>query len=247
MAAVYGYPRADTCDEGAFSGADEPRALRFRRAPLVVATLLWLVASASHAAPVAHGVSSGNATIRVLVGASEIGSTATSLVAGSVTSDVAAQSLDALNIVLGPNIPLALTSPYGGYDDITIETVSLSDAAGYTSTLLSSVGSTFQVLAGPLDVVGSWGATDSTSTNPPASGVPIGFDALSVALLSVVNGSVTMNGVTLALLDGTPFGESEPLQIIADIQVVFVPEPTTALLLGLSLAALSASTRQRRH
>jgi hypothetical protein len=138
-----------------------------------------------------------------------------------------------------------LTSPYGGYDDITIETVSLSDAVGYVSTLLSSIGSTFQVLAGPLDVAGSWGATDSTATNPPQSGVPIAFAIPS--LISAVNGSVTMNGVTLALLDGTPFGESEPLQIIADIQVLFVPEPTTALLLGLSLAALAGSTKQRHH
>ena len=147
--------------------------------------------------------------------------------------------------MLGPNVPLALTSPYGGYDDITIETVSLTDAVGYTSTLLSSVGSTFQVLAGPLDVAGSWAATDSTATNPPQSGVPIGFAIPS--LISAVNGSVTMNSVTLALVDGTPFGESEPLQILADIQVVFVPEPTTALLLGLALAALAASPRRRHH
>ena len=227
------------------SSVGESRSPRARRAPLALAALLWLVASVTHAAPVAYGVASGNAAIRVLVGASEIGSTATSLVGGSVTIDAVAQSLDALNIVLGPNVPLALTSPYGGYDDITIETVSLTDAVGYTSSLLSSVGSTFQVLAGPLDVAGSWAATDSTATNPPQSGVPIGFEIPS--LLSIVNGSVTMNGVTLALLDGTPFGESEPLQIVADIQIAFVPEPSAALLLGLSLAALSAGTRHRRH
>ncbi|MDP6981443.1 MAG: PEP-CTERM sorting domain-containing protein [Myxococcota bacterium] len=214
--------------------------------PFAVATLfLWLIAPASQAAPITYGVASGNAAIRVLVGVSEIGSTTTSLVGGDVTIDVTAQSLDALNIVLGPNVPLALSSPYGGYDDITIETVSLTDGAGYTSTLLSSIGSTFQVLVGPLDVAGSWGATDSAAVNPPQSGVPISFGIPSLLSGVVVDGTVMMNGVTLTLLDGAEFGESDPLQIIADIQLELVPEPGTALLVGLGLAALSSSTRQQ--
>jgi ABC-type xylose transport system permease subunit len=75
--------------------------------------------------------------------------------------------------------------------------------------------------------------------------VPIAFGVPS--LISIINGSLTMNGVTLVALDGAAFGESEALQVIADIQIAMVPEPGTALLLGLSLAALSAATREKKR
>ncbi len=211
---------------------------------MAAAGVLLLTTVDAHAVPITHPVVSGTAQIRVFVGATEIGSTNTTLLGGSVVIDHTAQSLDAVAITLGPNIPLSLSTPYGGYDNVVIENVSVSDGAGYTSTLLSSIGSTFQVSAGPLDVAGSWGATDSGGTNPPAANVPIGFSV--PLLLAIVNGSLEMNGVTLAAIDGTPFGETEPLQILADLQIALVPEPGTAVLFGFSLAALSAAARSKK-
>ena len=220
------------------------RGYGFACAALALAGALLITSTEARAVPVTHPMGSGTAQIRVFVGATEIGSTNTTLLGGSVVIDHTAQSVDAVAITLGPNIPLSLSTPYGGYDNVVIENVSLSDAAGYTSTLLSSIGTTFQVAAGPLDVAGSWGATDSGGTNPPAANVPIGFSVPT--LLAIVNGSLEMNGVTLAAIDGTPFGEPEPLQILADLQFVLAPEPGTAVLLGFSLATLSAAARSKK-
>jgi hypothetical protein len=59
-------------------------------------------------------------------------------------------------------------------------------------------------------------------------------------LLSIV-------GITLNSLDGTSYGEASDLTILASFtvnSVVVIPEPRTAMLLGLGLAVLAASRRR---
>ena len=220
-----------------------------RRAKLFAAFLLCtvLAPAAAQAAPITYSVTGGSVVLTVFVGGTPIGSSTSPNVSGTVTLDMAAQSLDALTISLEPNIALSLTTPYGGYDGITIESASLSDAAGYASSVLGSTGGGFTVAGGPLEVSGFWGGTDSSGTNPPVSGIPIAYDVPSITAVVTSSPSVEIVGVTLNALSGTAFGEADDLTVLANILVtdlVAIPEPSTGLLISLGLGLLA--TRRRR-
>ncbi|MCP4903661.1 MAG: PEP-CTERM sorting domain-containing protein [bacterium] len=231
--------RASTC----------PRSLRSvaPRAKLFAALILSVAPAAAQAAPITYLVTDGSVALTVFTGTTAIGSSSSPTLSGTVTIDMANQSLDAVNILLAPNIGLSLTEPYGGYDEITIESASLTDAAGYSSTLTASDPGSFTVLGGPLGVSGTWGGTDSSSTNPPVGGIPIAYNVSSIT--AVVNSapSIEINGVTLNALSGAGFGEAEDLTVLANIVVtglIPIPEPSTGLLFSLGLGLLAA--RQRR-
>lgn len=202
------------------------------------------------ASPITYNVTGGSVSILVFVGTTMVGQTASSGLGGSVTLDPVAHTMESLNLVLDPNIPLSLSAAYGGYDEITIEAASLTSDVGFGALGAPSLGpSSYTVLVGPLTVNGSWGATDSTLTNPPQSGVPISY---AVPSLTAVVGSfplLSIVGVTLNSLDGTSYGEASDLTVLANFTVnslVVVPEPGTAMLLGLGLAVLAASRRRGR-
>jgi hypothetical protein len=153
-------------------------------------------------------------------------------------------------LILAPNIALSLSAPYGGYDEITIEAASLTSDVGFGALVPPSLGSSsYTVLVGPLTVNGTWGAIDSTSTNPPQSGVPIAYAVPSLTAVTNAIPLLSIVGVTLHSLDGASFGEASDLTILANFtvnSVVVIPEPGTAMLLGLGLAVLAASRRRGR-
>ena len=209
-----------------------------------------LLAAPSWSAPVPYLVTGGSAQILVFVGGFLVGSTQSPGLSGTLTIDSAAQSLDDLNLVLDPNISLSLTSPYGGYDTITIESASLTSDVGFSSSLLSSTPQSFTVAAGSLTVNGSWGASDSGGVAPPVSGAPISYP---VPLMTAVLTSVPLVNstlVTLNAINGASFGEPNDLVVQASFAVTgatIIPEPGTALLAGLGLAVLAARARRTRR
>ncbi len=87
--------------------------------------LLSLPSGAS-AAPILYSVTGGSVQITVMVGASIVGQTTSPGLSGTLTLDAVAHSLDSLDLSLDPNIGLALSASYGGYDLITIESASLT-------------------------------------------------------------------------------------------------------------------------
>jgi hypothetical protein len=219
------------------------------RAKLIGIVMLCagLVPAAATAAPITYSVTGGSVQVSVFVGATLIGSTLSPAVGGTVTIDMASQSLDDLSISLAPNIGLSLATSYGGYDGITIESASVTDATGYSSILVGSTAGSFTVVGGPLAVSGFWGGTDSLGSNPPVSGVPISYAVPSITAVVSATPGIEINGVTLNALSGAFFGEAEDLTVLANILVtdlVVIPEPSTGLLVLTGLGLLS--TRRPR-
>ncbi len=223
-----------------------------RKLGLTVA-LLGLVLSfgtsrPASAAPILYDVTSGSVSITVLVGGVVVGSTISPGLSGSLTLDSAAQTMDSLNLVLDPNISLSLSTPYGGYDEITIETASLTSDVGFGPIMPPSPGgSGYTVFVGPLTVNGSWGATDSSGTNPVAGGVPISYPVPSLSAVVNTSPLVSIVGVTLTALDGATYGEASDLTVLASFavnNVVVIPEPGTALLVASGLLILAARHRR---
>lgn len=230
-----------------FGAPKGSRKLGFTLALLGLVLCMGTPRSAS-AAPILYDVTGGSVSITVLVGGLVVGSTVSPGLSGSLTLDSAAQTMDSLNLVLDPNISLSLSSSYGGYNEITIEEASLTSDVGFGAIMPPSSGSSsYTVFVGPLTVNGAWGATDTSGTNPPASGVPITYPV--PALSAVVNTSplVSIVGVTLNALDGATYGEASDLTVLANFSVnsvVLIPEPGTALLVGSGLLILAARRRR---
>ena len=206
---------------------------------LAFVCLLWM-APAVRAAPVLYPVVGGFVDIDVKLDGVVIGSsTGVGLMGDSITMDTAALTLDAIRLEIAPTT-ISLSTAFGGYDEITVESAILEGTMVFATTASTGVPTLFTVVAGPLVVNGSWGATDSNGINAATSGNSIVFDVLS--LIAIVNTSpaVEIDQVTINSIDGTPFGEpGKHLTIVASYNVQ-TPEPGTGLLVALGLVVLAA-------
>ena len=217
----------------------------------VLASLIFCVAllpGAAQAASVQYDVTAGVVEISVVVAGTVIG-TASGGVSGSLAIDDAAQSLDGLDLQLSPNILIALSQSYGGFDLVNIENATIASDTPFISTLVSSTAQSFTVIGTPLVVNGAYGAAD---LNPgilgPVANVPISFAVPSITA-AIGNSSISFASFTLNSLDGAGFGEADDLTVLAQITVAStnltpIPEPSTALLMSLGLGLLAASRRR---
>jgi len=217
----------------------------------VLASLIFCVAllpGAAQAASVQYAVTTGGVNISVLVAGTVIG-TASGGVSGSLTIDHAAQSLDGLDLQLSPNILIALSQSYGGFDLVNIENATIASDTPFSSTLVSSTAQSFTVIGTPLVVNGADGAAD---LNPgvlgPVAGIPINFPVPSITA-AIGPSSIAFHRFTLNSLSGVSFGEADDLTVLAQINVdptnlTPIPEPSTALLMSLGLGLLAASRRR---
>jgi hypothetical protein len=217
-----------------------------------VLLLLGLPLSAS-AAPITYTVDGlSSVSITVFKGVTLLGTTAGQLT-GSITLDNVAQTVNALSLTTSADIQLTLSTPYGGYDQITINSASLTSDVGFGELSPPvTIGNAYQALTGGLSVQGAWSATDSNGINAPASGVPINFPVQSVtSLIDASLFTVTINQVTINSLAGSTFGETENLTVVASYLLstsspALIPEPGTALLTGFGLVLMAASRRYQR-
>jgi hypothetical protein len=234
--------------------SEGPRGLlKTSNSPLarVLASLIFCVAllpGAAQATSIQFAVATGVVNLSVLVAGTVIG-TASGSVSGSLTIDQAAQSLDGLDLQLSPNILIALSQPYGGFDLVNIEGATIASDTPFSSTLAASTAQSFTVIGTPLLVSGFYGAAD---LNPgilgPVVGVPINFPVPSITA-AISASSISFAGFVLNNLNGANFGEAEDLTVTAQISVdstslTPIPEPSTALLMSLGLGLLAASRRR---
>lgn len=185
--------------------------------------------------------------IDVLLNAVSIGSANGVPITGvSVTADTAQTNLEGLELSIAPNVPIALSESFGGFDQITVESATLTSAVGFTTLSSSGVPTFYTANAGPLEVNGFYGAADSGGVASPVSNVPISYDVLAITGIVNTVPFLEINSVTINALDGTFFGEpGKHLTIVASYYVTAVPEPGTGMLAALGLVALG--WRQRRR
>ena len=210
----------------------------------LAATLACVWSSTASAVPIVHPVVGGFVDIEVRLGGVTIGAApGVALTGDTVTVDTAALTVDGLRLELAPTT-ISLTQPFGGYDEITVESAVLESDAFFST--LGSFGDAFlfTAVAGPFTVTGSWGATDSAGINPVTSGNAISFPVLSLIAIANLNPLLELNSVTINSIDGAPFGHPGEHLTIVGTYVVLTPEPGTALLLGLGLAVLAARRRR---
>lgn len=190
-------------------------------------------------------------------------STPTNTVLGSTTVDLTGAvvvfdpspggplvaDLVSFSITAGPTPTINLSNAYGGFDQIVIESVTLSPDTGYATNSATGSYPIFDVDVGPVKIDALYSASLSTGPPPsPVSNVPISAVAsnLSATVLTDTM-QLLMNGITLFTLQGADFGEAENLVVKADIEWFgTVPEPGTGSLLGLGLAAIAGRSRLRR-
>ncbi|MGE4652200.1 MAG: PEP-CTERM sorting domain-containing protein [Myxococcota bacterium] len=213
---------------------------------LVIFGWLLVTAAPASSASSVYTVTGGHVDIDVVLNSVSIGSANGVAITGvSVTADSAQTNLEGLELSITPNVPISLSESFGGFDQITVESATLTSAVGFTTLANSGVPTVYTANAGPLEVNGFYGASDSNGVATSVSNVPISYDVLAITGIVNTVPFLQINSVTINALDGTAFGEpGKHLTIVASYYVTAVPEPGTGMLAALGLVALG--WRQRR-
>jgi hypothetical protein len=218
--------------------------------------LFW--AGSAAAAPLTFTFTFGTATITASTDSVPVlGSTTVDLTGTFVVFDPApggplvAELVD-FAITAGPTSTISLSTPYGGYDQFVIESVTLSPGTGYATTGATGGLPIFDLDVGPIDIDAVYSASYSAGPPPPpASNVSIMATSSNLGATVLTDTmQLLMDGVTLFTLAGGDFGEAEDLVVKADIEwfgtFTPIPEPGTASLLALGLAAIGVRSRGQR-
>ena len=215
---------------------------------VAAATAALLFAAPSFAAPIRYEFDSGFVTLTASVGGVAIADPVTAALMGTqVTIDEDPMSPELVSIqldVAGP-VPITLTSAYAGYDEIVIESLSLSGSSGLLVQLSSGPPTAeYFFLVNPLAI----DAVVSADGPPPIASLPIGTDAPASGSLFVASdlNQLSLSGITIGSFDLGVGGA--PLVVKADF--VFsgspIPEPNAALLFLVGALTMAGWTRSTR-
>lgn len=220
---------------------------------LVLVAGLFVAPQIASAVPITYYFSTGTVTISASTGATTLLVVPGLPLDGDhVTFDDATPELTDIQLEVNSAGPFSLSTPYGGYDTVSVTNAVLSPAAGYSGPAILQLGGppvdNYSYSGGPVKVTGILSATDSTNVNPPLVS-PFNIlnpTANGTLLVNSVTGNISLLGVTIGVVPPTG-GEPFPLVIKGDFFFRgVIPEPATALLLGAGIVGLLAAGRRIR-
>lgn len=211
---------------------------------LLAATVLF--AASAQAAPIVYTHVSGQLTVTASVGGVDIAGPYVVATSGDyVRIDEALMQITNLELDFGSSGSIPIYGSYGGFTSIDIDFLSLSAINGALSVFDPGppVGYNYTI-----PNVGVAGQFDAVNANPffNVSNVPFGFVTPSASgQVYVASGvAIALDGITLGSVDPDGPGPLQPLVLKGDF--IFngvVPEPGTAILVGLGLTAVAARRR----
>ncbi len=216
---------------------------------VAAATAALLFAAPSFAAPIRYEFDSGFVTLTASVGGVAIADPVTASLSGTqvtIDEDPMAPQLVSIQLDVAGPIPIVLTTPYAGYDDIVLESLSLSGSSGLLVPLTPGPPTAeYFFLVNPLAI----DAVVSADGPPPIESLAVGTEAPASGSLFVSSelNQLSLSGITIGSF--APFGvDSPPLVVKADF--VFsgspIPEPNAALLFLVGTLTLTSWTRSKR-
>ena len=207
-------------------------------------------AADTQAAPITYTFQSGTITLSASVGGQLVGTPVTVALDGQqVTVDESVLTLDSFQFTLS-DTTLTLTTPYGGYDTIHLDSMSVTASNGSLTFLPPADNPQeygFQV--GPVQVSGQY---DATGSGAPISDTAFVFQNPSASGSLFVGsgpggGTLSLDGITVGAF--LTSGEQQPLVLKADITFQgassVVPEPGAIALFAMGLGVISLTLRRR--
>ena len=209
-------------------------------AALVAAALF--IAAPAQAAPVLYQYTSGQATITATSTLTTLGVATFSLNGIFAEFDSDTGTLTDFHFTTTPNQWITLTTVYGGFDQVWVNSASVVPGPGYhtlSSTEISPGHWNVSVL--PVVVNATYtGRNSITNTTSPT--VPLSYTNATPlnATIDVLAGSFTLQGITLGVIP-VP-GEAQPVTVGAVLTFTGatpVPEPAALGLVALGLLGLA--------
>lgn len=228
----------------ALKGSEKMRTQTFRN--LLVLSAALLVASAASASPITYFLSppgyTGQVTLTATVGGNPVaGPYVVQLSAGQVTVDQTALTIDGatLSTLVSGSIPISPSVL--GFTSINIDYLTVTASAGTLSLFDPGPPQGYDYTTGTVTVSGQF---DAVNTNPFLS---ISNSAFSQPATPVMGQLYVDTGAELALNGITLLSIGGPSGVIVKGDFLFhgvVPEPGTALLVGLGLAGVGSLRRR---
>ena len=209
---------------------------------LLVGGALTAVASAASAVPVVYTFTSGSVTLTATVnGVGVAGPVTFGLTGTSVTIDQSALYVNSISFAAGSSPTVPISPTYAGFTAIHLDFATLT---GFGGTLTPTFPGVYDYSIGPVNVSGQFDATHTIPANS-LNNVPFGFvNPTASGTIFVSTGQIDLDGITLGQIDADGAGPLPPLILKGDFTFSGVPEPGTALLLGMGIAGLAALRRR---
>jgi hypothetical protein len=213
---------------------------------LLLSAAVVLLAASSQAAPITYSLTSGSVTITATVGGNPVAGPVTFPLTGtSVRIDETSLVLNRIDLAIGSTGPILIAPPYLGFISVNIDFATLVALNGTLSLFDPGPPSGYNYSIGPVQVAGQFDAINLIPTNN-INNAPFGFanPSASGTLFVDTNVALALDGITIGSIDPDGPGGMDPLVLKGDfIFEGVVPEPGTAILLGLGLAAVASRRR----
>jgi hypothetical protein len=212
---------------------------------LMAATVLF--AASAQAIPIVYVLDSGQVTVTATVSGNPVaGPVVIPLTGTLVTVDEGALQLTSIQLAAAnPSGAITISPSYLGFTSINIDFATLSASGGTLSVFDPGPPVGYNYSIAPVTIAGQFDATNIIPANS-LTNQPFGFiNALATGDIYVDTGvAIALNGITLGSIDPDGPGGADPLVLKGDFLFQgVIPEPGTAILLGLGLVGVAARRR----